>query len=61
MGQWGTKCGRRRFAVRNVVCAAQPPKPNVLFNLSAEAGLPEAEPLEGSNHNLYGTTCTGGQ
>ena len=39
--------------------SAQPP--DVLFNLSAEGGRPQAKLLEGSDHNLYGTTCAGGQ
>ncbi len=41
--------------------SAQLPTPDVLFNLSAEGGAPQAKLLEGSDHNLYGTTCSGGQ
>ncbi|HZP46923.1 MAG TPA: choice-of-anchor tandem repeat GloVer-containing protein [Vicinamibacterales bacterium] len=36
-------------------------QPEVLVNLSAEGGLPEAKLLLGSDGNLYGTACTGGQ
>ena len=59
LGKWGL--GAAALLCAASTASAQLPAPDVLFNLSAEGGTPQAKLLEGSDHNLYGTTCSGGQ
>jgi uncharacterized repeat protein (TIGR03803 family) len=61
MGKWGTRVVAAGLLFAASSAWAQTAPPDVLFNLSAEGGMPQGTLLEGSDHNLYGTTCSGGQ